>query len=215
MSITFITWIIVFSSLTASILLGIKSVRKGDYTIMTMATTRLLLFLSAITYLSSHGSLSGFMVQISVALVVIADIVNVIIWFISKKYRDEMESKVILGTLKKIQDKYSALIENSLVGVYIFDSDGKIEYVNQSLGDFLEYKPHELLGRSIFDVVYQEDIPLVKNNIKRRISGEVDSIKYDIRMVTKSGLIKKVKVMGTLTRNGHDTISGSLLPCGD
>jgi PAS domain S-box-containing protein len=150
-------------------------------------------------------------VHIAVLSVIVAECTNVIIWFLSKKYREELEAKVILGALKTMQDRYIALVENSLVGIYVFDATGKIEYVNQTLSRLLGYRPFELIGKNIFDLVYLDDVPTVKKNVTKRLEGDVDLIKYNLRMFRKDGTIAKVTVMGSLTRNGHDTISGTLI----
>lgn len=199
-------------ALIASILLGIKALSKKDYTILVMGIADVFLFASLFILKKYNDS---FFIYVAILSVVFSQAINAVIWFLSKSYRAELESKNILKTLKVVQDKNLALIENLLVGVYIFDENGKIEYVNKVLAEIVGYKPYELINKNIFDIIYPEDLPMVKENIRRRVSGEIDSISYDIRMISKNNTIINVRVRGFLTRNGHVTISGSLVKLGD
>ncbi len=208
MGISFFSWLIAGFALLAAVLLTVKSIYKKDYTILSMGIANTFLFV-AVMILLVYKDASW--VHIAVLSVVIAEITNTAIWFISKRYREELEAKVILSALKSVQDRYTALVENSLVGIYIFDANGKIEYVNSTLANQLGFRPFELIGKNVYDLIYPEDIPMAKENVKRRLNESVSVIKYDLRMIKKDSTIVKVTVMGSLTRNGHDTISGTLL----
>lgn len=202
------TWMIAGFSLLAAVLLSIKAIYKKDYTILTMGIANTFLF-AATVILMIYGDPQW--IHMAVLSVLVAECTNVAIWFFSRKYREELEAKVILSALKTVQDRYTALVENSLVGIYVFDAFGKIEYVNSTLANQLGFRPFELIGKNVYDLIHPDDIPIAKANVKKRISGDVTVIKYNLRMLRKDGTVIKVVVMGSLTRNGHDTISGTLL----
>lgn len=204
----FFIWAVAASSLLAAVLFTIKSIYKKDYTVLMIGVANTFLFIATAILLVYKDST---WIPMAVLSILVAEITNMCIWFLSKKYREELESKIIIGTLKAVQDRYTALVENSLVGIYIFDANGKIEYVNSTLASLLGFRPYELIGKNVYDLIYPDDVITAKENVRKRINGLSPVIKYDLRMIRKDGKIVKVTVMGSLTRNGHDTISGTLL----
>lgn len=208
MELGFFTCLIAGFALLAAILLTIKAIYRKDYTVLTMGIANTFLFVASMVLLIYKDPS---WIHMAVLSVLITEATNVIVWFLSKKYREELEAKVILGTLKAVQDRYTALVENSLVGIYIFDALGKIEYVNETLSSLLGYKKYQLIGKNVYDLVHPDDLSLVKNNVAKRINGDANAIKYSLRMLKKDGTVIEVMVMGSLTRNGHDTISGTLV----
>ncbi|MBD2210821.1 PAS domain S-box protein [Nostoc linckia FACHB-104] len=63
--------------------------------------------------------------------------------------------------LATLQVSYRRLLETANEGIWIFDSKGQTEYVNQRLAQMLGYTIEEIIGRSIFDFVeHQVEIEL-------------------------------------------------------
>jgi len=108
-------------------------------------------------------------------------------------------------------DKFRALVENSLSGVYII-KDGKFSYVNQRVADIFEYTQEELVQKTPFEVVHDDDKEHVATNVKKRVSGEKQSIEYSFKGITKNGTIKYIHVFGTsIDYEGGKAIMGSLI----
>ncbi len=49
------------------------------------------------------------------------------------------------------------------------------------------------------DVIYPDDCPVAAENIRKRLSGESQSIRYETRIVTKNGDIRSVELFGSRT----------------
>ncbi len=87
---------------------------------------------------------------------------------------------------------FDALMRSNMLGLYIYQEDGRIVFANKAFIDFIEYPEHELLGKNLLDLI--EDVPqkeVAKRNIKRRLRGEIFGYEYEeIRYITKKGYPK-------------------------
>ena len=125
---------------------------------------------------------------------------------------DITEQKLIEEALQFSEAKFRSLVEESLVGVYIIQ-DGKFPYVNPKLAEILGYTPDEILSsKSIADLTYEEDLGLAKENISKRISGEIKTLHYSFRGKKKDNTIIDLEVMGSFTMyDGKPAIIGTML----
>lgn len=106
---------------------------------------------------------------------------------------------------------FRAWCDQALTGIYIF-KDGKLSYVNRAMAQILGYEISELIGAAPAFFVHPEDLPKVNQNLQRRLSGEVESIRYEFRGVTKNGEIRNLEVLGTRTEiDGLPAIMGNLV----
>ena len=116
-------------------------------------------------------------------------------------------------SLVSFTDKYYSLVENTPIGIYVIDSNGRIEFVNLYLARMLEYNSFgDLVGRNIFELVPQEKQEEVAENIRKRVEGKIKTVSYESQLITKSGRILPVLIVGSRTENGHVTITGSITP---
>ena len=203
--------IMMLCAITAT-LQGIKALQKKDISLWASVFTRSYLGVATAVMGITHDPNSVLHIHVGVLLVLISDIIVHSLYFAAKKYRAEIELNKAIVALKNLNSKYTILVENSIVGYYVMDSSGTIEFVNSKVCDILKMNRDQLIGRALFDFVHPEDIPIVKENIRRRIQGEVPSLMYNFRMTNGKGEIVRVTVYGGKTTNGHDTITGVLIP---
>lgn len=126
--------------------------------------------------------------------------------------RDVTERIEADEALADAEAKYRGLVERSLVGVYIIQ-DGKFVYANPKLAEIYAYDaPEDMIGMDVRDLVAPSSRDLVLENIRRRIEGETESIRYPLEGVTKDGRIVHVEVYGSQTTyRGRPAVIGSLL----
>ena len=118
------------------------------------------------------------------------------------------ESQVALA---ESEERFRTLAEKSVAGVYIVQ-DGVFRYVNPRIAEVIGVSVNEIIGRSPLDFVYPEDRELVRENIEKRLRGEVDSVHYSLRVVTMSGEVRVVEVFGSrATIGGKPAIVGTLI----
>jgi PAS domain S-box-containing protein len=112
--------------------------------------------------------------------------------------------------------KYRDIVEHSIVGVYIIQ-DGYFRYVNKKFCELYGYSYEEIVDKiSPIFLAFESDKNIVKDNIRKRVSGELTSIEYEFRGVKKDGSIIWIRVLGNLiTYKGEPAISGTLIDITD
>jgi PAS domain S-box-containing protein len=104
-----------------------------------------------------------------------------------------------------------SLVENSIVGIYVIQGD-RFVYVNPAVAEVAGYTQQELTSRPLIDFVWPSDRRLVQDNVKKRIDGESDRIRYNVTMQRKDGKPVHVEVQGARTHyDGKPSILGVLL----
>lgn len=100
--------------------------------------------------------------------------------------------------LQQSEVKFRSLVEQSVVGVYAIQ-DGRFAYANPRLADLYGYSMEELMapGFNLRQTVFEEDWPIVEEQIQRRMSGEINSAHYTFRARRKDGSVIHVEVMGS------------------
>ncbi len=126
--------------------------------------------------------------------------------------RDITERKTAEAALRESENKFRKIAENYLVGIYLIQ-DNIFKYVNHRLAEMFEYTDDELIDKKgPDDLVYKDSIEFVQNNIRKRLEGELDSIHYEFRGVTKSNKIIEVEVFGSRSiYMGRPAIVGTVL----
>lgn len=103
------------------------------------------------------------------------------------------------AAIRESEEKFRNLVESSLVGVYIIQN-GRFAYLNPAMERILGYEEQELASLDAVDAtVAPEDREWVAGNIRKRLSGEAESIKYDFSVLTKAGERRRLEVLGSRT----------------
>ena len=125
---------------------------------------------------------------------------------ISARKRDE-------AALREAERKFTALVEQSLVGVYII-RDGNWLYVNPQMARIFGYASAEecVATCRVSDLVAPESRALVAENLRRRLSGEVNQLNYGFTGLRKNGERIEVEVFGsTLEYDSQPAVLGLVL----
>lgn len=149
---------------------------------------------------------------------------NVIVceWYNSVLFNKEKELVSIhslitdISRRKQSENLFRALSEESLVGVYLIQ-DGVFKYVNPRLCQIFGYSKEEIeLNLGPLDLTHPEDKAVVDKNLRDRLEGNVKSMKYDFRCVTKDGHTIHVNVFGSkITYMGKPAVIGTLVDITD
>jgi two-component system sensor histidine kinase/response regulator len=125
---------------------------------------------------------------------------------------DTTDRKAAETALMESESKFRSLTEESLVGVYIIQ-EGLFKYVNPKFAQMFGYRPDEMINKISPDIlVLPEDLPIVKQNLQKRLDGEVGSLHYEFRAVTRDRRTINVEVFGTRTLfNMQPAVIGSIL----
>ena len=114
--------------------------------------------------------------------------------------------------LSESENKFRDLAEKSVVGIYLIQ-DWVFKYVNPKFAEIFGYPVNSpFTGIRPEDVVLPEDWHMVKENIRKRITGEAESIHSEFRIITKNQEIRTVEVYGSRTLfQGRSALIGTLL----
>lgn len=137
-----------------------------------------------------------------------------------RKLNENLEQKVIdrtaelaeaLETLRKSEEKYREIIENTSDVVFTADYKGNLTYINPACKKLTGYDQNELLGKSILDLVETDWKDSVAAFYLNQFKNKIDETLFSFPILTKSREIKwieqtvnQVKVEDTVI--GHKTI---------
>lgn len=114
--------------------------------------------------------------------------------------------------LRESESKFRDLAEKATVGIYLIQDD-VFPYVNTRFARIAGYTVEQMAGRiGPRDIVFPEDWPLVDENMRRRLSGEIDCTYAEFRLVAKNGQVRNVEVYSAQTTyQGRGAIIGTLI----
>jgi len=90
------------------------------------------------------------------------------------------------STLMKMN--WKEILDKTLAGVYILDSEGRFVYVNDIVERATRYTKEELYKMDIFKITIPEELEKAKEYLERTIKGE--TVFYETRYVRKNGEIR-------------------------
>ncbi|HEY2581258.1 MAG TPA: PAS domain S-box protein [Mucilaginibacter sp.] len=127
--------------------------------------------------------------------------------------RDITDRKKMEAELKEAELKFRTIAEKSMVGVYIIQNE-TFSYVNPRFAEIFGYKPEDLIdapnpAKKIFHESYLE---IVAENVRRRMSGEIDTLRYEALGQKKDGTTNWIEIYGnSVTIAGKPAIIGSII----
>ena len=123
--------------------------------------------------------------------------------------QDVTERRRTDAALRESEYKLRTLISSMGEGLAQADNDELIEFANERLCEMTGYTQAELLGKSTFDIFFDEEgrLTVDKENNKRRqgFSGQ-----YEARLRKKSGAMLWVLISGAPIVNADGIITGTL-----
>ena len=86
---------------------------------------------------------------------------------------DITERKSAEEKIKQSEERFRSLVQNSSDIITLLDRKGRISYVSASVRRVLGYSPEELIGRSAFEYVHQDDLKQVIDAFARVVQNPV------------------------------------------
>ncbi|PWH16682.1 MAG: hypothetical protein DDG59_09050 [Anaerolineae bacterium] len=106
---------------------------------------------------------------------------------------EEQQARMADG-LRESEEKYRLLAETMQDIILVHDMEGVIQYVNQAGLDFAGLQAEEAIGRSVTEFVAAEFVPEILKHQRARLSGELQSFKYELEFLHPSGRRVPVEV---------------------
>jgi PAS domain S-box-containing protein len=98
--------------------------------------------------------------------------------------RNITDRKKIEEALRQSEEKYRILIANIQDGVFVIQN-AKIQFANEAFAKMLGYTADEILGIGIEQLIAPEDLDMVMDRYRRRLSGENVPSEYEFRLLHK------------------------------
>jgi len=98
---------------------------------------------------------------------------------------DITESKTAEEALRESERHYRQILETASEGIWMFDVDSKTTFANSRIAEMLGYTVEEMLGRSLFDFMNEDDRVLAQTYVERRRRGINE--RHDFKFRRKDG----------------------------
>jgi two-component system, cell cycle sensor histidine kinase and response regulator CckA len=124
----------------------------------------------------------------------------------------EFRRKQAEEALLESENKFKSFAENALVGIYLLQ-DGVFKYVNPKFAQMFGYTVEECLNDMHYkNLVYPEDLTKVEEQVRKRVSGEVEFVYYTFRGLKKNGQSFHVEVYSSNSNyKGRPAATGTML----
>ena len=114
-------------------------------------------------------------------------------------FQDITERKKADAELRKSEENFRNLSENTADGILIGAPDGRHIYANRQACELLGYSAEEILQTSQFNISDPAAYSILKKNLKDRIAGRPLPKRYETTLRRKDGTIFPVEISGTRT----------------
>jgi PAS domain S-box-containing protein len=105
--------------------------------------------------------------------------------------------------VRESEMRYRRIVETTNEGVWLLDSTLHSSYVNRQMAEMLGYEPEEMLGRSVFDFYFPEDVEHKRQVLERRQQGLREQIEERLRRRDGSELWVRLAATPVFKDNGE------------
>jgi PAS domain S-box-containing protein len=117
---------------------------------------------------------------------------------------------------RAVEVLFRILTQHSLAGIYVL-RDGRFVYANSKIAEILGYTVEELHELDSWtEVVAEEDRDMVREQVRRRMSGEVPQAHYVLRGLRKDGTVVDLEIRSSqILYQGRTAVLGMLIDISD
>jgi len=118
------------------------------------------------------------------------------------------ERKKKEDALKENLAQFRALVEQSITGINIIQN-GVLVYVNSRLAEMFGCQPEEMIGISPLDLMVEADREMVRESIRKRMSGDTTSEHFTVRIMHRDGTERQLELYSKAItyKGGHAFLS--------
>ena len=107
-------------------------------------------------------------------------------------------------TLLELERSYRDVVEMSSDLISIFDSKGKILFINHASKKFYGLKPEECLGRFVFDFIHPDDTARTQAKFTEWADSKINSFDFENRQISVSGKVLETEWIVNIQRKGKE-----------
>ncbi|HXY10640.1 MAG TPA: PAS domain S-box protein [Terriglobales bacterium] len=116
---------------------------------------------------------------------------------------DITERKRAEDATRESEMRYRRIVETANEGVWLLDSRLRTSYLNRQMAEMLGYEPAEMVGRSVFDFYFPEDVEHKKQVLGRRQQGLREQLEERLRRRDGSELWVRVAATPVFKDSGE------------
>lgn len=125
--------------------------------------------------------------------------------------REVEERRRVEDELRDSEEKYRAIVEDALIGIYIFQ-DGRIIFANNQFARIFGYSREEVTGLESLNLVHPDDRARVIDIRDKRLKKLRVPMEYEIRGLKKNGEVIRILRRNTLIQlKGKQAIAGNVV----
>jgi diguanylate cyclase (GGDEF)-like protein/PAS domain S-box-containing protein len=125
-----------------------------------------------------------------------------------------LESAALSGSLRRSEERFRSLVQNSSDVTTVIDSDTTIKYVTPSVERVLGYEPAELTGTRLIDLVHSDDAARVATLCRRTAKEYSANSVVEWRMRRRDGSFIYTETMSSNLLD-NDAVRGMVLTSRD
>jgi two-component system, cell cycle sensor histidine kinase and response regulator CckA len=107
-------------------------------------------------------------------------------------------------TLRASEEKFRRVVDSIDQVIFSFDRDGRFTYVSPAIERVSGWKAVDLIGRTIDQFVYPEDLALVRQNVAGRYRGEREP--HEFRVLNPDGTTLHVRTYSYPLADGDEPV---------
>ncbi|MCL5883761.1 MAG: sigma 54-interacting transcriptional regulator [Deltaproteobacteria bacterium] len=121
--------------------------------------------------------------------------------------RDISERKNLEHRIKASDERYQIIVETAKEGIFCVDDEARVTFANRRLAGMLGYSPDEIMGQSVFDLMGEGSMAVLKYQLDRRRKGISDV--YELNFKNREGTCL-VGMISAAPLMVNDTFLGSV-----
>ncbi len=121
-------------------------------------------------------------------------------------FDDITKEKIAARELESNESLFRGFFEYAPLGIVVTEGVEKIKYVNHKFMSLLGYTPEEIYQLKISDIVPQENLEGRKERYAKLISGEKQSLEFEINFFRKDGSTIPVRLTVSLIKDAEGEV---------
>ena len=121
-------------------------------------------------------------------------------------FDDITQEKIAARELESNESLFRGFFEYAPVGIVVTERAERIKYVNHKIMSLLGYNQEEFYQLEIPDLVPKEFLKIGKESYAKLVSGEEESIEFEVDFIHKDSTLKPVRITVSLIRDTEGEI---------
>jgi diguanylate cyclase (GGDEF)-like protein/PAS domain S-box-containing protein len=127
---------------------------------------------------------------------------------IASNLRDITDRRRAATDLARNEARYRMIVESAREGIWMIDDDHRTTYANQRMGEMLGVAPDRMLGRTVLDFCFSEDLPAMEAGLAE---GRLEAHRrHEVRLRRADGGELWVMVVSNPVLSDDGEVSGLL-----